>query len=306
MSVANRRQFLQQAGLAMVAIKLGAPQDRPRSVSTGNPSASQTELLNLVNEERTGIGLNALKLDARAGSVAELHATEMAQNGFLSHWSMDGRKPYHRYSFAGGTEATAENDSATDHYTPATPEEMSADLIRMHKSMHDEVPPHDGHRQTMLGRQFTHVGFGVAWRGLHVRLTEIYVARYMLIDPYPAVKPARSTFIFSGRVLNPVYSVQGVDVFYEPPLRPPAISFLQEPRPYGLPEEHESLAPKLPNNTFYDDGTAGTIELTERGGFRVPITLSKKQPGIYTLAVWLQRNESDDPFIATHVCVRAE
>jgi hypothetical protein len=73
-----------------------------------------------------------------------------------------------------------------------------------------------------------------------------------------------------------------------------------------LPENPESLSPKLPANTFYDDGSAGTIEFPSRGRFRVPIDFSRKQPGIYTLVVWLQRGEKAEPFPATHVCVRAE
>lgn len=306
-STNSRRQFITQSGLVLVALGLRTVSARERrSFVGGESTAILGQLLALANQERTQIGLHALKLDGRACDIAEQHAIEMAQNGFLSHWGMDGRKPYQRYSFSGGTEATAENDSAIDHSAPPTPDEVDADLIRMHRSMHNEVPPDDGHRQTILGPQYTHVGFGVAWRGLHVRLTEIYIARYMAIDPYPAVKPAGSTFIFSGRTLDPAYEVQGIDVFFEEVPRRPPMSFLQVPRPYGLPQDHESLAPKLPNNTFYEDGTAGTIELLERGRFRVPITLAKKQPGIYTIATWIQRGQSDNPFIATHVCVRAE
>ena len=87
--------------------------------------------------------------------------------------------PYHRYSFAGGTDANAENDSSADYSKPIESDELPFAAVRMHIVMHDEVPPNDGHRQTMLTPQHTHVGFGVAWRGLHIRLCEVYVSRYV-------------------------------------------------------------------------------------------------------------------------------
>ncbi|HEV2904387.1 MAG TPA: CAP domain-containing protein, partial [Pyrinomonadaceae bacterium] len=74
--------------------------------------AMTSQLLNLVNAERAAVGATSLKLDSLACSVAEKHAVEMARNDFLSHWGLDGRKPYHRYSFAGGVEAIQENDGA--------------------------------------------------------------------------------------------------------------------------------------------------------------------------------------------------
>lgn len=305
----NRRKFLKNVGFSGAAVTLRPianllAQERPRQTAENPPMRQQ--LLAMVNRERAAVGASALKLDELAINVAQLHAIEMAQNNFLSHWGLDGRKPYHRYAFAGGTEATAENDSAVDHSAPMSSEEIASDFLRMHQSMHDEVPPNDGHRLTMLAPQNTHVGFGLAVRGMHVRLCEVYVARYVSVDPYPITRPPQSRFIFSGRVLDLNYTVEGVDVFYEPLPRPPEMRWLQVPRSYGLPENPENLAPKLPPNTFYDDGTAGTIEFPARGHFRVPIELSKKQPGIYTLVVWIQRSEKSEAFPATHVCIRAE
>lgn len=305
----NRRLFLKQAGLSALAVPLTAVA-RGRTLSKTFTAAEtldlRNQLLSLANRERAQAGVGSLKLDEFACNIAEKHAIEMAQNNFLSHWGMDGRKPYHRYSFGGGTEATSENDAATDHDGPIPSDEMEANVIHMHKSMHAEVPPNDGHRQTILAPHHTHVGFGMATRGFHVRLCELYVARYVDIDPYSVLRQLASQFLFSGRVLNLNYSVQGVDVFYEPLPAPPKLSWLQIPRPYGLPQDRDSLLPKLPQNTSYEDGTTGTIEFPSRGRFRVPITLSRKQPGIYTLVVWIQRGEADRPFPVTHVCIRAE
>ena len=264
------------------------------------------KLLALLNEERTAAGLSVLKLDELACMVAEKHAIDMAEHAFLSHWGRDGRKPYQRYSFAGGTDAIEENDGATDHGAPIAAEEITFDLILMHKSMHDEAPPNDGHRKTILGTQHTHVGFGLAWRGLHVRLSELYVARYVAVDSHPSSAKPRSKFIFSGRVLNPAYSVETIDVFYEALPAPPELSWLRTPRSYSMPDERSTLQPKLPEDTLYVDGSKGSIEFHRHGRFRVPIILSNKAPGIYTVVVWIQKPGLTNPFPATQVCVRAE
>ena len=305
----KRRLFLKQATLTALAWPLSTVA-RGHRPGTNSPDAeilaARNDLLNLANYERRLAGVSTLKLDDLACNIAQKHALEMAEHNFLSHWGLDGLKPYHRYSFAGGSEATAENDAASDQSVPIAADDFQATLTILHKAMHDERPPDDGHRKTILAPQHTHVGFGIATRGLHIRLCEIYLARYVSVDPYTVIKQPLSQFMFSGRVLDPNYSVQGIDVFYEPPPAAPDRAWLKVPRPYGLPEERESLLPKLPENTRYDDGSRGSIELTRPGKFRVPITLSRKQPGIYTIVVWVQRSEKDDPFPATHVCVRAE
>lgn len=305
----NRRVFLKRAALSAVALRMGAIARSTAGASTSvdltiPPLANQ--LLTLVNAERAAAGLTSLKLDPLACTVAEKHAIEMARHDFLSHWGLDGRKPYHRYSFAGGIEATQENDGSINAGAPIPSDEIPGFLTTMHKSMYDEVPPDDGHRRTILDPWHTHVGFGYADYRLCVRLCELYVARYVTLDPYPTMMSPRNRFLLSGRLLENNYSLEGIDVFYEPLPSPPDLSWLRIPRPYGLPDERETLLPKLGQNYFYEDGSKGSIELRSRGRFQAPIVLNRKQPGIYTIVVWIQRSARDTPFPATQVCVRAE
>src|SRR5712691_5946503 len=74
----------------------------------------RNDLLNLVNSERELSGLSALAFEDLACSVADEHAVDMANGKFLAHWGKDGRKPYHRYSDAGGFHAVQENVSAAN------------------------------------------------------------------------------------------------------------------------------------------------------------------------------------------------
>lgn len=305
----DRRVFLRGAAVSAVALRLGAAMPRSIMASAIAPPefpAMTNHLLNQVNIERAEAGVRPLKLDSLACTVAEKHATEMARNNFLSHWGLDGRKPYHRYSFAGGVEAIQENDGAINTTTPIASVEVPIHLMSMHRSMHDEVAPSDGHRKTILNPVHTHVGFGYAEYGFCVRLCELYVARYVAIDPYVVTASPRDRIVLSGRLLEPSYSIEIIDVFYEPLPSPPDRAWLGIPRPYGLPQERESLLPKLPFNRFYEDGSKGSIEVQGRGRFQAPIRLSRKEPGIYTAVMWIARSAKEEPFPVTQVCVRAE
>ena len=63
--------------------------------------------------------------------------------------------------------------------------------------------------------------------------------------------------------------------------------------------------PKLPENIIYENGSKGSIELSDHGRFKVHVPLGKL-PGVYTLVAWLQRGETEKAFPATQVCIRVE
>src|SRR5688572_22600841 len=127
----DRRAFLRGAAVSAVALRLGAAMPRSGAASTiAAPEfpAMANHLLNQVNIERAEAGVRPLKLDSLACTVAQQHATEMARNNFLSHWSLDGRKPYHRYSFAGGVEAIQENGGGVNTNAPIASAEVPIHL----------------------------------------------------------------------------------------------------------------------------------------------------------------------------------
>ena len=304
----DRRSFIK--GAAPFALGLHAivraqvPIERGR-FNEDDVRLAREQLLRMVNEERSQAGLNKLELDDLACNVAREHALDMAKGEFLSHWGSDGRKPYHRYSFAGGTDAVQENASAADNIQSLAPTGVLKDLHDMHLSMLNEKPPNDGHRRTILFPVHTHVGFGIALQGFHLRLAELYVAKYVRVDPIPQrVKPKQSV-LFSGRVLNPENELAGVDVYYEPLPTPPQIEWLRVARSYGMPDERESFQPRLPAGLLYTDGTKGEIEMLAGRNFRVRIPLSRI-PGINTIMVWVSKGENGVPFPASQICVLVE
>lgn len=307
-SVIDRRSFLKTSTpfvLGLCAIARGqVPIERGRFNENDIPLARE-QLLGMVNTERARAGLNRLALDDLACKVANDHAQDMVTGQFLSHWGSDGRKPYHRYSFAGGTAAVQENVSSGDGLQSVTSNAITKDLHDMHQAMIEEAPPNNGHRKTILFPQHTHVGFGIALRGHSLRLDELYIARYVEVDSIPRQAKAKATVSLSGKVLNSKYVLTGADVYYEPLPSPPAIEWLRQPRSYGMPEISERLFPRLSDRTFYPDGSTGTILVDSTGRFRVGIGLSKK-PGINTIMVWLRAGQNGTPFPASQICVLVE
>jgi len=266
----------------------------------------RANLVELVNEERVVDKLSVLEMDDFAAGVATAHAEDMATGAFVSHWGRNGLKPYQRYSFAGGHHAIEENVSAANNTWSMKPEDLKQDTSYLHIRLYQEKPPNDGHRRTILAPQHTHVGFGIAIDKLRLRVVELFVAKYVEFSPLKQTVLPKSRVSISGRLLNPSYSLNTIEVFYEPLPTPPAMEWLQQSRSYSLPQESQVLRPVLPPPYLYADREPGTIIVHQSGDFQAPITLFKDSPGIYTVVCWVRTKSNNKAFPATQLCIRAE
>jgi uncharacterized protein YkwD len=302
----QRRAFLQSLsaplGLVLFDSALSSPQ---QTVDLEKFADLRANLLEMVNEERAVAKVQPLALDPLATRVATQHATEMAMHEFASHWGRDGFKPYHRYSFAGGVDATQENVSAADNTWSNKMSDLKQDTSYLHLRLYQEQPPNDGHRKSILAPQHTHVGFGIAVEKLRLRLVELFVARYVEVETMPRVAKPRSVVQFAVKMLKRGHSLNHVEVFYEPLPKAPEMSWLNEARSYDLPHNSKVLRPKVAPPFMYMDRTRGDVDVDLDGNFSVPVTLFHDKPGIYTIVAWLKR-DSSKAFPATEVCIRAE
>ncbi len=271
----GRRSFLQTAasclglsicGLDLSSGSLFAPQNSARFDSI------RANLLQLVNEERAVEKLDGLAVDDLA----------TPEGKFANHWGRDGLKPYQRYSFAGGIDATEENISAADNTWSSQLKDLTQDTAYLHVRLYGEKPPNDGHRKAILGYQHTHVGFGVGLDDLRLRVVEIYVAKYVELPPMRRNAKPGDRFILAGKLLNSSHILYQVEVCYEPLPKVPDLSWLLVPRPYSLPDDSVVLLPILPKGVTYANKTRGVLEVGPDGSFSVPVTLFRETPGIYT------------------------
>lgn len=91
----------------------------PRPTTAPKPAAGEAaEVLALVNQERARAGCAAVHLDDRLTAAAKAHSTDMADHGYFSHTSQDGRTFVDRVRAQGYTAARSENIAA-GQATPA-------------------------------------------------------------------------------------------------------------------------------------------------------------------------------------------
>lgn len=304
----SRRSFL-KAGAACAILSSGrsiiATPQQPDDIEKQIEMLSQN-LLQLINEEREVEKAPLLKLDDFATRVAMAHARDMAIENFASHWGSDGLKPYHRYSFAGGYHATQENVSAADNTWSMRLADLKQDTSYLHVRLYQETPPNDGHRRAILAPQHTHVGLGISVEKLRLRMVELFVSKYVELKPITRTAKPKTKLTLSGRLLKSDYSLNTIEVFYEPLPAAPSLAWLRETRSYSLPNVSEVLRPIPPPPYTYADRESGVIQVGIAGDFETPISLFKETPGIYTVVCWVRRNRREKPFPATELCIRAE
>ncbi len=298
----SRRDFLQSASTAFGVTLLdrtSSPDDLEKTIKE-----IRANLFEMINEERAVEKVPLVALDELATEVATKHAIDMVQAQFASHWGRNGFKPYQRYSFAGGIDATAENVSAADNTWSTKANELRQDAAYLHVRLYQEKPPNNGHRKTILAPQHTHVGLGIAVRELRLRLVELFVSRYVDVKPILREWKPGDVITFAGKVLKG-YGLHYVELFYEPLPEAKDVTWLNTTRSYSLPNESRILRPIVPPPYVYADGAPGVVDVAGDGSFTVPVTLYKNTPGIYTIVTWISGIRLEEPFPATNFCLKA-
>lgn len=260
-------------------------------------------MLNRINADRDRNGLLNVELDALASSAADEHCREMLENGYLSHWSMDGLKPYMRYSMAGGLDAVAENLVA--HNQRAIPSDEASLLVlfdRFEDGFMGERPPDDGHRRNILAPEHTHVGIGFAIGDSAIYLAQEFVNRYVKLSPFPMASSLANSYEVKGELLLPETRLYGISIYYEPIPRRMSQAELNATRNYDLPDDPLVLRPQAPPGYSYENGEVGEVEITGLS-FRAPMSFYKKKPGVYTVGVWVTARGKT--FLSTTVSVIA-
>jgi len=143
----------QQRAIAPLNTPLNTPLNaQPNMVAQVQPSPPTTqsrfdaELLQLTNEERRKAGVPALQLSPQLDRAAQGHAEDMVRNNFFSHTGSNGSTLVTRVAAAGYAYSFAGENIAAGGATPAQ---------TIQQWMNSP-----GHRQNLLNRNFTQIGFG--------------------------------------------------------------------------------------------------------------------------------------------------
>ncbi|HET7710336.1 MAG TPA: CAP domain-containing protein, partial [Thermoanaerobaculia bacterium] len=265
------------------------------------------QMVRLINRDRAAYGLRPVALDVEVSLTADRFCEQQIRNRTTGHFTTDGMTPYMRYSFAGGNDGVSENAAAWSASYRFSDQALYEMIRRSQDAMMAELPPHDGHRRTILDPHATHVGVGLAWQDGEFRIAQEFVRRYLQwTRPLPRAASLTEQVIGSARPL-PGYHVAAVSVHHEP--LPQTISRVTANRieSYGLPEKRRDYLPRL--RTYYGrskdgslhlvreeytDGRRGDFPVTADGSFSFPVSFTEG-PGIYTVVVWVEKDGTKDP-----------
>jgi uncharacterized protein YkwD len=118
-----------------------------RAVVFGDYSAFRSQLLSLVNSDRSSNGLPAVELDPLMTTVAESHGLDMAEHMYFSHTDLDGYSPADRMQYYGADFGTAGENIAVGQDSPT---QVETDWMNS-----------PGHRANLLNPAFKKIGLGI-------------------------------------------------------------------------------------------------------------------------------------------------
>jgi len=124
----------------------------------GNAGASESEVFDLVNQEREAAGVNPLSWSDALYEMAKAHSNDMCDRGFFSHVNPEGEDPSARGQAGHAGSYT---------FTPCVPSPFYgvAENIAMGYSTAAQVMEgwmnSPGHRANILNGGYTHIGVGV-------------------------------------------------------------------------------------------------------------------------------------------------
>ncbi len=202
----------------------GAVQPSPAAPIPSPDSPQQADLKNymlgLINGDREANGLGPVTLDKNP--AAQEHAEEMLDNGYLSHWTMDGMKPYMRHTLAGGVNYVAENVAGAPsppipglRYESVSPKDELQELQR-------GLMESPGHRRNILDPLHQKVHLGIACDRITCSLSQQFSADYVEFSEKPAI--ANGILSLAGSLADD-FEFVNIQVWYDP--TPSALTFGQ-------------------------------------------------------------------------------
>lgn len=263
-------------------------------------AAARKYMVGLINKDRASVGAPPVELDETATKAGQSHTDEMAINGYLSHWSMDGKKPDQRYTDAGGRDADAENvyassegDAAESGPIRQIPLHASQvfkkyQLDEMESRFFNEKPPYDGHRKNIINPTHTAVGVGLSFAssfgmGSRFACTQEFVDHYGDYSEMPSTLDLGGKFTLTGKLRKGVH-LHAIELRVEDVPKPLTVAELNKTRSYGGAEKVAKTLLTDPQQT--DD----PVKITDSDGqeqFSANIVSDDSwQPGEYYVCLW--------------------
>lgn len=147
-----------QDSLSFLTVKTGSTQNIDLNFHTSNyktDSASENQMLLLINKERDSRGLTPLTRNEKLQLLARKHSRDMLKRGYFSHINPNDQDPFDRMHTEGIYYRSAGENLA---YAPNT------------KIAHVGLMNSPGHKANILNTDFNQVGIGVIDAGIYGKM----------------------------------------------------------------------------------------------------------------------------------------
>ena len=173
-------------------------------------------MLELINRERSLRGLESVVM--AYNESAQLHAEDLVENRYMSHWNLRGETPSMRHTWAGGHDYSVENlsfrsvvDAPTGFCAPPVSEQVLNDAMA-------GLMDSPGHRDNILRPYHREVNIGIANNCHAMVVTQVFEGEYVRFSLSPELVGGR--LAMAGQVTPEVNlnDRTNVVVNWDPPL----------------------------------------------------------------------------------------
>ena len=290
------------AGFWLTGGTIVSPGDSTTQPPTLRNEPEKRYMLELINEARAEAGVPPVVMGTNP--IAQIHAENLLRDCTLSHWGVDGLKPYMRYSLAGGYQvnkeiATTSNEcNLVDTWLQwnGRPEEMIRESVQSLLSS-------PIHQKVLLNPTYQQVNIGLAWDRNTFKTVEHFEGDYTELHRLPVITEGDLTFagrLKEGHEFNPLHPL-GVRVYYDPEPRALTQGQLIRTNCYGEGEKIASI--QSPSPQFLKSYTRQTKVREPVCTNPYEISASARRP--YTQAdtahAWQQRRAESEQIRNTSV-----
>lgn len=264
---------------------------------SGAKPNSHEELVNyalvLINNDRQSNGKENVTLSNV--NSAQLHADNMLNHSFFSHWDLNGYKPYMRYTLAGGQGSVSENCAWMYSSGFIDPKEALEDL--QWNMMYDDADFDWGHRKNILNSFHNKVSIGVSYNNTAICLVQDFEDDYVSWD---TLTVSNNEVIMEGTMIKQESSIQQVAIYYDNPI-PLTVEQLMNPPYKGGYAMGTFVGMVLPSGWEAAAGITITAQVWTQDGqnfeirFDLSAAFTSYGEGVYTLLLW-----TEDNYLTTH------
>jgi len=212
----------------------------------------------------------------------------MLANDYISHWDINGFKPYMRYALAGGTGAVQENCIWQGETANLSPIDVNTTLKEMESSMmNNDAASNWDHRNNILNPLHNEVSIGIAYDDHNVYLVQDFENDYI---SWNVLNLGMNQTTLEGTINTQNSTIKQIAVFYDnvSPLTPDQLR--QSPYTDGY-DAGTLVGLVLPPNWQANEGITITAGKWVQNGnsFQIAFSLSQALAtygkGVYTLYI---------------------